>query len=277
MVLFFSLPAGTRVYAPPEWINFRRYRADGLTVWSLGILLFDMVCGDIPFETDEQIRKAHLEFRPEFGLTHKVVDLIQRCLDTNQVNRISLSGVVSHPWVVGSGNDKKDQSPEQPQRPILQRALSQPVDVIMAAPQAGMASLTVVDEQQNPKNSLESDYDEDEVKMVWKSAVRVDGEASLSSSDESTLTDSYLLFKMKRGDDDLFESATSETCSLLLLKGAMAMSLWLCPAPVLIVAKDLLRRCHKDYEQIWNGNLLDTILLKPGRLVKKHVWPKREL
>lgn len=69
--------AGTRVYAPPEWIKFRRYRADGLTVWSLGILLYDMICGDIPYENDHQIKRAQVLFKPSLGLSEEVKDLVR--------------------------------------------------------------------------------------------------------------------------------------------------------------------------------------------------------
>lgn len=125
---------GTRVYSPPEWIKFKRYKGDALTVWSLGILLYDMVCGDIPFETDSQIKHAHLSYREESSrLSPEVKDCIERCLTVNVNQRICLKDLANHPWVVHS-EERGDGNP------TLHRTLSAPMNVKDTCQLAGQAA-----------------------------------------------------------------------------------------------------------------------------------------
>ena len=90
---------GTRVYSPPEWIKYRKYKADGLTVWSLGILLYDMLCGDVPFETDQQICDGTISWQEDIKVSPMAKDLIQKCLNSNPEQRLSIREIRCHPWV----------------------------------------------------------------------------------------------------------------------------------------------------------------------------------
>ena len=89
---------GTRVYSPPEWIQNGEYTGDGLTVWSLGVLLYDMLCGDIPYTTDREICSGRLVWQKHVKLSKEAKDLMQRCLHMVPELRINLDSILSHPW-----------------------------------------------------------------------------------------------------------------------------------------------------------------------------------
>ncbi|PAV91744.1 hypothetical protein WR25_09247 isoform E [Diploscapter pachys] len=104
---------GTRVYSPPEWIEHQRYNGVEATVWSLGILLFDMVCGDIPYRRDSDILNGFLHWRnhvSESKIIHiqsykiKFIilackDLVRQCLNRNGKDRPSLEDILNHDWL----------------------------------------------------------------------------------------------------------------------------------------------------------------------------------
>jgi len=94
---------GTRVYSPPEWVRDGEYRAEGLTTWSLGVLLYDMLSGDIPFSSDGQILRGQLPpWSPHLRLSEEAKDLVKSCLTVQTGLRITLDNILKHPWLTES-------------------------------------------------------------------------------------------------------------------------------------------------------------------------------
>ncbi|XP_062859495.1 serine/threonine-protein kinase pim-1-like [Trichomycterus rosablanca] len=88
--------SGTILYAPPEWIEEGKYHGCAATVWSLGVLLFVLVCGELPFWNEREIAAGHLIFKA--GVSKACRHLIRRCLAKDPNERPSLEMILEHNW-----------------------------------------------------------------------------------------------------------------------------------------------------------------------------------
>ncbi|TMW61993.1 hypothetical protein Poli38472_009486 [Pythium oligandrum] len=97
---------GSPCYAAPEMIQGKLYKGPVADMWSLGVVLFAMVCGFLPFEdsnTNMLYKKIlSADYRLPPFLSHAVQDLIRRILETNPEKRFTVEMIRQHPWVAAS-------------------------------------------------------------------------------------------------------------------------------------------------------------------------------
>ncbi|NXF20855.1 PIM1 kinase, partial [Rhodinocichla rosea] len=75
-------------YSLPEWISLGCYHSHVATVWSLGVLLYVMVCGTLPFKDDHDIVLGQLFFWQQ--VFPECQHLIRCCLAKHPVDRPEL-------------------------------------------------------------------------------------------------------------------------------------------------------------------------------------------
>ncbi|XP_039623938.1 serine/threonine-protein kinase pim-2-like [Polypterus senegalus] len=98
----YTYPPGALQYQPPEWIVYSRYRAEPCTVWALGVVLFELLHGFLPFQEEHQIVLCELDCFS--SISEGSEDLIRKCLCPEPSDRLTLYGIWMHPWLRTNSN-----------------------------------------------------------------------------------------------------------------------------------------------------------------------------
>lgn len=94
---------GSPFYAAPEMILGKPYEGPEVDLWSLGVIMYALLCGHLPFD-DENIKELYKKIAngtysiPSF-LSNQASDLISKLLVVDSKNRATLPFVCTHPWV----------------------------------------------------------------------------------------------------------------------------------------------------------------------------------
>eukprot|EP01087_Luapelamoeba_hula_P018921 TRINITY_DN6184_c0_g1_i1.p1 TRINITY_DN6184_c0_g1~~TRINITY_DN6184_c0_g1_i1.p1 ORF type:complete len:509 (-),score=63.66 TRINITY_DN6184_c0_g1_i1:201-1727(-) len=97
---------GSVAYAAPEMFMSQMYSGQAVDIWSLGVTLYCMVMGYLPFEDPQRVIEADYiplnESIDETGTFMRVstefVDLIDRIFQRDPQHRITMDEIMSHPW-----------------------------------------------------------------------------------------------------------------------------------------------------------------------------------
>ncbi|CAO3687583.1 unnamed protein product [Rhizopus stolonifer] len=96
---------GSLYFAAPELLRGEPYRGPEIDVWSLGVVIYVMVTGVVPFDDlslsglHDKIKAAFVHF-PNY-MSKSCQNLLQKILVANPRRRLILADVIKHSWICG--------------------------------------------------------------------------------------------------------------------------------------------------------------------------------
>ncbi|KAM6985796.1 serine/threonine-protein kinase SIK1 [Aplochiton taeniatus] len=95
---------GSPPYAAPEVFEGKEYEGPQLDIWSLGVVLYVLVCGSLPFDgvSLPALRQRVTEgrFRIPFFMSEDCENLIRKMLVVDPAKRISVAQIKQHRWML---------------------------------------------------------------------------------------------------------------------------------------------------------------------------------
>lgn len=95
---------GSPAYAAPEIISGQEYIGPMVDVWSMGVLLYTLLCGCLPFDDDNlavlygKIQDGDYDTPP--WLSESSLELLAEMMNLVPEYRISVTQLLNHPWLV---------------------------------------------------------------------------------------------------------------------------------------------------------------------------------
>ena len=110
-----STACGSPCYAAPEMLDGKMYNGSTVDIWSVGVVLFSMICGYLPFheESNKEMYKKIIagKYTVPSHVSKFGRELIHSLLNTNPKKRIKIQQIKKHSWIKfysnGLNNDGK--------------------------------------------------------------------------------------------------------------------------------------------------------------------------